>query len=352
VGRELLLASPGRPPQVVVFESGEEDLRRIQPRGVGGRATGPPPTTTSGEVSLGVTGRVAGSSVRDEEHAPERPVVLAEPFQLRPVVLTVVGLPEGPFPQPAVGHQEHQHLYGPVPGVVAFLLFHGTGNRPPDRIPFPHLEGRHLVDAYHPDALFGQASRMGIAPKDLLRPRLELAVGGCRLPVPSAVGWAVHIRQAGTHGPGAEGGDDPIGHGLAGQIVAGPVRDGEPVGHGLPTGPFDDLGPLHGADAQVTPGVAGPVIGEQPGEPQVPVALTGPPDAGFVALPLSGKGFSSLPGSNPQDHAGTSDWIPGRCVAVSDPLQLRGIRRADRSHLGLASTPGSTSRVETGQASA
>src|SRR5262249_7448673 len=86
-----------------------------------------------------------------------------------------------------------------------------------------------------------------------------------------------------------------------------------------------------------------------PGEPQVPVALTGPPDGGFVAPQLSGEVFSPLAGSNTQDNSGTSNLKPGRCVAVSDPLQFRAIWRGDRQHLRPASTHGSISHVDTGQ---
>jgi hypothetical protein len=56
--------------------------------------------------------------------------------------------------------------------------------------------------------------------------------------------------------------------------------------------------------------VALPVIGEQSAQPQVPVALTGAPDGGLVALQLSGKIFSPLAGSNTQDNSGTANLIP------------------------------------------
>jgi hypothetical protein len=35
------------------------------------------------------------------------------------------------------------------------------------------LEGRDLIDIYHPDALFGKKSRISLPPKDLLRSLLE-----------------------------------------------------------------------------------------------------------------------------------------------------------------------------------
>lgn len=158
----------------------------------------------------------------------------------------------------------------------------------------------------------------------------------------------IDVAQDGSNGPRADARDDPVRRGLAGQVVTGPMGDVQPFGHGLQAGEFDDLGPLHGGDPQVAAGVALPVIGEQSGEPHLPVALTSTPDGGLVALQLGGKGFPPLAGGNTQDDSGTSDLIPGRCVAVSDPLQFTDVWREDRQRLGLASTHGSTSHVHTG----
>src|SRR5262249_2925301 len=234
-------------------------------------------------------------------------------------------------------------------GVVGLLLLDRPWDCPADRVTLQDLEGRYLIDADDPDAFLSQPCRIGIAPKDLLRPLLEPPVQPCRLPVAGAGGLQIDVSQNASHGAWADASNDPVRHGLAGQVLAGPVRDVQPFGHGFQTSEFDDLCPLHGGDPQVTPGVALPVIGEQSGEPQIPVALTGSPNGGFVALPLSGKVFSPLAGSNSQDNPGTSDLIPGRRLAVSNPLQLRDIWREDRQHLGLASTHGSTSHVDTGQ---
>ena len=95
-------------------------------------------------------------------------------FQFGQVVLRVVLRQEGQLHQPAMHHQEHQHVHRPVPGVVELLLLDRPWDRPADRVTLQDLEGRDLIDTHHPDALFGQPRRIGIAPKDLLRSLLEL----------------------------------------------------------------------------------------------------------------------------------------------------------------------------------
>jgi hypothetical protein len=49
---ELILALPGPPIQVIVLERVDQDLRLVQPGGVGGRIAGPPPAVAPGEVPL------------------------------------------------------------------------------------------------------------------------------------------------------------------------------------------------------------------------------------------------------------------------------------------------------------
>src|SRR5262245_35974562 len=58
---ELLPVAPGRAPQVAPPEGADEQLRLVQPGGVGGRRPGPPPGALSGEVVLRRLGGVAGA---------------------------------------------------------------------------------------------------------------------------------------------------------------------------------------------------------------------------------------------------------------------------------------------------
>src|SRR5262249_38065064 len=51
----------------------------------------------------------------------------------------------------------------------------GAVNGSADRAALQHLKVRLLLDRYRPDALPGKLLRMAIAPKDFLRPLLELA---------------------------------------------------------------------------------------------------------------------------------------------------------------------------------
>src|SRR5687768_13612308 len=75
---ELLPAVPRPPFEVAAAERPDQQLRLVQPRGVGGREAGPPPAAAVVEVALGVAGRVAGVAVVDQERAAQVPVPPAE----------------------------------------------------------------------------------------------------------------------------------------------------------------------------------------------------------------------------------------------------------------------------------
>src|SRR2546428_335610 len=64
---ELLLALPGRPFQIIVFERMDEDFRLVQPRRIGGRIAGPPPAPASGEITACAACDVTGAAVLDQE---------------------------------------------------------------------------------------------------------------------------------------------------------------------------------------------------------------------------------------------------------------------------------------------
>ena len=67
-------------------------------------------------------------------------------------------------------------------------------------------------------------------------------------------------------GAGADGRDDAVEDGLAGQILTGPVGDVQALGDRLQAGQFDDLGPLEGGKSGrgVPIGVGGPAARSAP----------------------------------------------------------------------------------------
>src|SRR5215204_5401587 len=114
VSLELVLALPGRPFQVIVLESVDEDFCLLQPRGIGRRITRRPPPLTTGKVRLRAARYVTCPSILD---------------------------------------QEHPQVHRPVPGVVELLLLDRSRNRSPDGVTLQDLESRDLIDTHHPKAL-------------------------------------------------------------------------------------------------------------------------------------------------------------------------------------------------------
>src|ERR1700710_79584 len=66
VSLEPLLGLPGRPLQVIVFGTVDEDLRLAQPRGVGRRKPRPPPPLTISKVLPRATRHVACPAILDQ----------------------------------------------------------------------------------------------------------------------------------------------------------------------------------------------------------------------------------------------------------------------------------------------
>src|ERR1700683_297486 len=115
----------------------------------------------------------------------------------------VVRLQEYQLHQPAMHDQEHQHVHGPMPGVVELLLLDRPGDCSADRPTLKDLEGRNLIDTHYPDTPLGKSSRIRIAPKDLLRPLLEPGIKPRRLPVAGAMGLQIDSAQNVSHRPWA-----------------------------------------------------------------------------------------------------------------------------------------------------
>ena len=132
-----------------------------------------------------------------------------------------------------------------------------------------------------------------------------------------AVGLQINSAQDVSHGPWADVSNDPVRHGLAGQVLTRPMRDVQPLGHGLQASQLNDLCPLHRRDPQVTSAVALPLIGKQATEPPVAIPVTGSPKGGFVALELRSEVISPLACGDPQNNSRTPDLIPRRRVTVT-----------------------------------
>jgi len=74
------------------------------------------------------------------------------------------------------------------------------------------------------------------------------------------MGLEVHLIEDGSDRSIADGGDDPLFHRLAGQILARPVGDMQALSNWLQTSERDDLGALEGGKS----GPGGPVAGAVP----------------------------------------------------------------------------------------
>src|SRR5512133_4014939 len=92
MGGELLPTRPRPTPQVMVAEGVIEQLGLVEPRGVGGREPGTPPTPTGPEVILGHPGGVAGVAILDQVHTPQVVMPMPERLQLLDIMQGVLRL--------------------------------------------------------------------------------------------------------------------------------------------------------------------------------------------------------------------------------------------------------------------
>src|SRR5271157_619244 len=313
---EFLPTLPGRPFQVIVFKRMDEDFCLVQPRGIGGCIAWLPPSLTSGEVRLGVSRYVTGTAILDQEYALQLLVLLVKQFQFGKVVLVVVLRQEYQLHQPGMHYQEHQHVHGPMSGVVELLLLDRPWDRSADWVTLQDLEGRDFIDAHDPDALLGKSIRIPIAPKDLLRPLREPGIEASRLPVAGAMGLQIDVLQNAANRCRADRRDDLVIHCLAGQVFAGPVRDVQPLGDRLQTGEFNDLGPLHGGNLLRATRIALPAVGEQTRQATLAITFAGPPNRGFVTFEPGGNRTLPFPSSDGQHNLGTLYLEPGQGTAL------------------------------------
>jgi hypothetical protein len=267
-------------------------------------------------------------------------------------VFSIIARQERQLHQPAMHHQEHQHVHRPMPGVVELLLFDRPWNRPADRGTLQDLEGRDLIDAHHPDALFGKANRISIAPKDLLRPLLEAGVQPSRLPIPSPMRLQIDVAQDAANRCRADRRDDPVVHRLAAKVRTGPVREVQPLGDRLQTGEFDDLSPLHGGNLLRATGIASPAVGEQTGQAIPAIPLAGPPDRGFVTFEPGSDRTLAFPGSDGQQDLGPPHLKPRQATTIGGSMHSALISTSNRQFLRSAPTHEATSHAGKGQSSA
>ena len=188
--------------------------------------------------------------------------------------------------------------------------------------------------------------RIPIAPKDLLGPLLELGVEAGRPPVAGAVRLQVHVVQDPPDGARADGVHDAVGDGLAGQVLAGPVGDVQPLGDRLQASQFDDLGALEGGKSPAdAPGGVRPA-GACPAA--LLVAATDAPDGGPITLEPGGHGVDGFPGGDGQHDAGMLDLEPGQVPAASHGLEDREISGSDGQGARFSATHGRTSDAGAG----
>jgi len=243
---QLFATDPGATFQVAVPKRPDQQLRLIQPGGMYRREARTPPTLALGPIRRRLARGVARIPVLNQEYPLQAPMAVAKCPQRLEVVFRILGGLDRYLHPTAVDNQEEQQVDGTVAGVLELLLLDGTRDSSPDRVTLQHLEVRFLIDSHDPEALAGQLFRMGVAPQDLLRTPLELLVETGRPPVAGAVRLQVHVVENAPDGTRADGLHDAVGHCLASEIRAGPVRDVQALGNRLQAGEFDDLGALEG----------------------------------------------------------------------------------------------------------
>ena len=247
---ERLTTRPRPALQVTEVEGMIQQLRLVQPGGAGRRQAGVPPTVTGGEILLGGPARMAGAAIMDQVDPPKPAVVPSELLQGRDIVIGVVGLQADRLHPPAMNDQEIQDVDRAMPGIVPLPLLDRAGGAAADRHPFQDLTIGHLIGTDDPDSVPGQSLGVGVAPEHLLGSLLEAGIQASGPPVACAMRLQVDVIEDPPDRSGADRRHDAVGDGLVGQILAGPVGDVQPAGHGLQTRQRDDLGALEGGKSR------------------------------------------------------------------------------------------------------
>jgi hypothetical protein len=250
MGDELLPTRPRPASQVVVAEGIVQDLCLVEPGGMGRGEPRTPPPPTRPEVVSCPAGGMARIAIVDQVHAPQVMMATPESLQLLDVMRRVFPLDACRFHPAAVNDQDVQDVDRPMPGVLELLLFDRARDRSTDRLAFKDLVVGDLIGADHPIAPLDQTVGVGVAPKDLLGPLLELGVQASRPPVPGPVRLQVDTMQDSAYGALADGRDDAVSDRLLGKIRTGPVGNVQAFGHGFQAGQFDDLCTLQGGKSR------------------------------------------------------------------------------------------------------
>ena len=225
-----------------------------------------------------------------------------------------------------------------MPRIVELLLLDRPGDRPAKRLPLQDLERGDLIDTNHPDALFGQPLRIPVAPQDLLRSLLEPGIQAGRLPVPSAMRLQIDVVQQSADGRGTDRTNDAVRHGLPSQVLAGPMRNVQPLGNRFQAAQLNDLGSLHRRDLLRPSRPALTAIGQQPVQSLPPIALAGSPNGRDAAVQVGGDIPRALASSDSQHDLGAPHLVPGQAVTMSGCAQTVRVGRGKGQHARLTTT--------------
>src|SRR5438105_802133 len=150
---QFLPTGPRTALEIAALEGSYQQLRLVQPRGVGRREPRSPPIPALQPVRRRIPGGVARVSILDQKHALQSPMPAAKGPQLPDVMLGILGSLHGYLHPARMNDQEQQQVHRAVPGVLEFLLLDRPRNCPPPRLTFQDLEVRALIDAHRPAAV-------------------------------------------------------------------------------------------------------------------------------------------------------------------------------------------------------
>jgi hypothetical protein len=170
-------------------------------------------------------------------------------------------------------------------------------------------------------AVPGQVPGVRVAPEDFDRPAEELIIEGRGLPEPGPVWLQVDGVQNAADGAGADGRDDAVGDGLAGQVGTGPVGDVQAPGDRLEAGESDNAPPVQGESRAGRPGRAG-----QANRPATPGPHRVDKYGGRCRRRTAHPGSDlagPLTGRDGPDGAGLADLEPGGGLAAGEVPQDR-----------------------------
>jgi len=170
---QLIPAGPGCSFQVATAECMDQQLGLVQPRGMGWREPGSPPTLRTRPVCCRRAGGMTGVAVLDQEHSFQITMSSTKGLQFLDVVIRIfLGL-DCQFHPAGVNDQEQQQVDRAMPNIFEFLVLDGAGDGSPDRTSFQYLKVGDLIDADDPETICRQTPGISVTPEHLLSPFLE-----------------------------------------------------------------------------------------------------------------------------------------------------------------------------------